>query len=133
LRTDPAVEAELFTAIDRFFDHVADRRLEDTLACFAPDDDVALYGSEVSETVIGADALRRFFECLYRNSVGPRFRFGNRRATVRGEVAWFTAEAEVAIAEQMIAPYRLTGILEYRGGKWFWRHFHGSEPQPDRT
>ena len=133
MRADPTVEAELAAALDRFFDHVAHCRLEETLACFAPDDDVALYGSEVSETVIGQDALRRFFESLYRSSDGPRFRFGDRRATVRGEVAWFTAEAEVAIGGQVIAPYRLTGILERRDGRWLWRLFNGSEPQPDRT
>jgi hypothetical protein len=76
--------------------------------------------------MIGLDALRRFFERLYRSSDGPRFRFGNRRASVSGEVAWFTAEGEVAIGGRVITPYRLTGILERRDGCWLWRLFNGS-------
>jgi hypothetical protein len=25
-------------------------------------------------------------------------------------------------------PYRLTGVLEHQGRRWFWKHFHGAEP-----
>jgi hypothetical protein len=29
-------------------------------------------------------------------------------------------------------PYRMTGVLERQRDTWRWRHFHGSEPIPDR-
>ena len=125
-------EAEVGAAIDAFFDCLADRRLEDTLAAFTLRGDASLYGSEVSEIVIGHAALRRFFGQIYARPHGPRFRLRDRRMSIRGDVAWFTAAAEVAFGEQVLAPYRVTGILEKREGRWLWALFNGSEPRPDR-
>jgi len=118
--------------IGAFFDCLADRRLEDTLAAFTPEGDASLYGSEVSEIVIGHAALRRFFGEVYARPHGPRFKLRDRRVSMREGVAWFTAEAQVAFGDRTITPYRVTGILEKREGRWFWAFFSGSEPRPDR-
>jgi ketosteroid isomerase-like protein len=125
-------EAGVGEAIDTFFGCLADRRLEDTLAAFTPEGDASLYGSEVSEIVIGHAALRSFFGQVYAKAHGPRFKLRDRRVSVRRDVAWFTAAAEVAFGEQVLAPYRVTGILEKREGRWLWALFNGSEPRPDR-
>jgi hypothetical protein len=132
MRPDPATEQALSSTVDRLFDSMAARQLEETLAAFIADESVALYGSEVSEVVIGQDALRDFFERLYAKPHGPRFTLKNPRWSVGDRVAWFTAEAEVRFGDQVVTPYRLTGILEKSEGKWRWALFNGSEPLPDR-
>ena len=133
MRADSTTEREVFAALDDFFENLANRRLEETVAAFAPDADVALYGSEVSEIVIGPDALRRFFHHLYERVGGPRFAFRQRRLSSSGSVAWFVADAEVALGAHVASPYRLSGVLEKRGGRWLWLLFNGSEPRPNRT
>jgi ketosteroid isomerase-like protein len=133
MRADSAMEREVFAALDEFFENLANRRLEETLAAFAPDADVALYGSEVSEIVIGPDALRSFFGRLYEKLGGPRFTFRQRRLSSSGSVAWFVADAEVALGAHVASPYRLSGVLEKRDGRWLWLLFNGSEPQADRA
>ena len=129
---DSATEAEIFAAVDEFFDHLANGRTE-AADCFLAEDDSALHGSEVSESLIGLENIRAFLAKLLTKAGTVRFRFRERRASVSGNVAWFTAEAEVAIGRVVVAPYRVTGILEKRDNLWFWRLFNGSEPQPDRV
>lgn len=132
MRADPPTEAEIFAAVDAFFGHFANRRLEEALAAFLPDADVALYGSEIGEVVVGPDALRDFFGRLFARPGGPCFSLKDRRASVAGNVAWFTSAAEVRIGDLTISQYRLTGVLERRAGRWLWALFNGSEPLPDR-
>ena len=129
---DSATEAEIFAAVDRFFDHLGNARPE-AADCFLQEDDVALHGSERSESAFGPDGIRTLLAKLFAEMGPARFTFGKRRASVSGNVAWFTAEAEVAIGGVVVAPYRVTGILEKRDNVWFWRLFNGSEPQPDRV
>ncbi len=133
MRADPETERAVFAAVDAFFDHFANRRLEEALAAFVPDADVALYGSEVSEIIVGREALRRFFERLFARANGPRFTLEERRASIRGDVAWFTSAATVRIGGTAVSPYRLTGVLERRDGRWLWALFNGSEPLRDRV
>jgi ketosteroid isomerase-like protein len=133
VRADSATEREVLAALDDFFDHLANQRLEEVVAAFVPDADVALYGSEVSEVVIGPDALRSFFERMFKRPDGPRFAFRQRRLSSSGNVAWLVADAEVTVGPHVASPYRLSGVLEKRGGRWLWLLFSGSEPRPDRV
>ena len=132
MRADSATEREVFAALDDFFDHLANQRLEEVLAAFALDADVALYGSEVSEIAIGPAALRSFFGRLFDRPSGPRFAFRQRRLSSSGNIAWFVADAEVTVGPHVASPYRLSGVLEKRNGRWLWRLFNGSEPRSDR-
>jgi ketosteroid isomerase-like protein len=45
-----------------------------------------------------------------------------------GDVAWLTAEAALVLDGESARPYRITGVLERRAGRWLWALFHGSEP-----
>jgi len=123
----PAIAA----AVDGLFDAMAAALLDETLAFFTPADDAALYGSEVGEVIIGHDALRSFFQHLYVKGQGPRFVLRDRRLSIRGDIAWFVAEADVHLAGQIV-PYRVSGVLERHEGRWLWALFNGSEPRPDR-
>ena len=125
-------EAEILAAIDRFLGALAGRRLDEVIDAFSEDADTYLYGSEVSEIVIGPAAIRRFFERFFQARAGPRFTLGARNVSVSGDIAWFVAECEVVVGDQTVAPYRLCGVLQRRDGRWRWRLFNGSEPRPDR-
>jgi ketosteroid isomerase-like protein len=133
LRTDPETEAAIFAAVDAFFDHFANCRLVETLAAFVQDEDVALYGSERAEAFVGRAAIQDFLARLFDRHEGPRFRLESRKASLRGNVAWFVAEASVTVGDQVVAPYRLSLVLERRGGRWLIALFNGSEPLPDRA
>lgn len=133
MKADAETEREVWLAVDALFEHLAACRLEPAFACFAPDPDVTLFGSEVSEAFIGPEALREFLAKLLARPAGPKFRLLDRRMSRRSDVAWFTADAEVTIGAARISPYRLTGVLEKRNGRWLWMLFNGSEPLPDRV
>jgi ketosteroid isomerase-like protein len=132
LQPDPDTAREVFAAVDRFLEHLAEGRLEGAMECFAPDADIALYGSEVSEILIGPAALHGLLSKLTEGGGGPRFTLHARTLSARGDVAWFVAESEVAIGTIRIKPYRIAGVLERRDGRWLWMLFSGSEPLPDR-
>jgi hypothetical protein len=132
LRVAPATEAAILAAVDALFDYLADRRPAEALACFDDDDDVALFGSEASEAFRGRAALRRFLEALLAR-VGPRFILERPLISTQGDAAWFTTEGRVEIGGVAHGPYRLTGVLRRRDGRWYWVLFNGSEPLPDRT
>ena len=130
---DPDTEREIRAAVSAFFDALANRRLDDLVAAFSDESDVALYGSEVSEISIGPQAVRRFLERICALPSGPRFTFGEWQISVDGDVAWLTVPARVAIGETVADPYRLTLILRKRRGRWLIALFNGSEPAPDRS
>ena len=131
MRADRETERAVLAAVDVFFDHLANRRLDEAVECFAPDADVALYGSEVSEVAIGPTALREFLGGIFRKA-GPRFTFKERAISAAGDVAWLTAAATVTIGDAVAGSYRLTLVLERRDGHWLIVLFNGSEPVPDR-
>lgn len=133
MRADAATERAVFAAVDALFDHLAECRLEEALAAFLPDADVALYGSEIGEVVVGPEALRRFLRRLLAGPAGPRFTLKERRVSCCDDVAWFTVPARVEAGGMTVDAYRLTAVLERRDGHWLWAHFSGAEPLPDRA
>ena len=129
---DRATEAEIFAAVDAFFEHLANGRAE-AADCFLEDEDSALHGSEVGESLFGRENIRAFLATLFAKAGSARFTFGERRASISGDIAWFVADAQVAVGAAVVAPYRVSGILERRDGRWRWRLFNGSEPVSGRT
>ena len=133
MKADTGGDDNVWQGVEALFQYLAACRLEEAIACFAPGADVALFGSEISEAFVGPEALRAFLTKILRRSAGPRIRLLDRRMTRHGDVAWFTADAEVTVGGVRISPYRLTGVLEKQDGRWLWRLFNGSEPLPDRV
>jgi ketosteroid isomerase-like protein len=130
MQAEDAAGAEISRAIDVMLEHLACARSE-AADCFA--EDAALYGSERHEVAIGREAIRAFLIDLFAAAGrGPRFKLQERRISAEGEVAWFAATYEVAIGGQVVAPYRLSGVLVRRDGRWTWTLFNGSEPLPPR-
>jgi hypothetical protein len=119
----------VISAIDALLGHIANGRHRETLACFTGDPDCALIGSEEGERAVGAEALRTFFADLYARPYRVLFTLPERRISALGNVAWFAGEGTYRLStEEGEHPYRLTGVLERRSGRWLWQLFSGSEP-----
>ena len=102
---------------------------------FAPDDDTLMAGSELRDLTRGPDELRSHLDAFLEMSGALAFEWRDRQATILGDAAWIFAEGEVILRDadgEQRSPYRLTVVLEKRNETWLWRHFHGSEPRPDR-
>jgi len=120
----------VFTAVDTLLDHIANGRHRESVACFTGDPDCALYGSEEGEQAIGPEALRAFFASLYARPYRVLLVLPERRISALGNVAWIAGEGTYRLSDGDDGehPYRLTGVLERREGRWLWQLFSGSEP-----
>ncbi len=131
MHADPETAHAVRAGIDALFDALETNRLDAALACFAPDPDAALIGSEAGEIAIGAQAIRSFLSSLLERP-GPRFEMSEPVAlSASGDTAWFAGDAIVEVAGMRV-PYRLAGVLVRREDRWLWALFSGSEPIPPR-
>ncbi len=117
---------KVFTAL---LDHIANGRLNETMACFSDDADVALHGSEQNDTSLGAAAIREHMAMLYAQPYRLLFDLQPGKVSAHGNVAWVTASGTVRRSdEDARLPYRLTAVLERRRDRWLWQLFTGSAP-----
>lgn len=120
----------VYKAADALFDHIANGRLKESLACFTDDADITLLGSEDVDVAIGPAAVRAHLEALYAQPFRVLFAFPERRVSAHGNVAWLNAEGVYRLSnEDQERPYRLAGVLERRHAAWLWQLFSGSEPR----
>jgi ketosteroid isomerase-like protein len=125
---------QVLQALERFERLVAERDPA-LLSAFADEADVRLVGSEVSEVATGPAEVEALVRRFFGLPVQIRWEWRSRDVSFVGDVAWLFAQGEAVLrgegGEQRV-PYRMTGVLERRRDTWRWRHFHGSEPIPDR-
>ena len=123
------VKWAVLKAVDVFFDHIANGRLHESVACFTDDADITLIGSEAGELAVGAARIRALLADVYARPYRVLFRFSDRRVSAHGNVAWFTGEGTFRLSTgDEERPYRLSAVLERRGDRWLWQLFSGSEP-----
>ena len=123
---DEVVSAAL-ARLNRFLS-TRDRAIIDEFAATA---DVVLLGSAAEELAIGHDQLGLFFDRLFALPAQLSWDWKQTRIASAGDIAWVFAEGDVVISADGVesrSPYRMTGVLERRAGRWRWRQFHGSEP-----
>lgn len=115
-------------SFNALIDHIANGRLNETMACFSDDADVALFGSEVSETSLGRAAIREHLARIYAQPYRILFDLQPGKVSAHGNVAWLTAEGTYRLStEDERRPYRLTAVFERRADRWLWQLFSGSE------
>jgi ketosteroid isomerase-like protein len=130
MRANAETRWAVLAAVDALFDHIANGRHQESIESFTDDADVMLIGSEPSELAVGPQALRTFFADLYARPYRVLFSLPERRVSAAGNVAWITGEGTYVLSTGgEPAPYRLTGVLERRRGRWLWQLFSGSEPR----
>ena len=128
MQASAEIREEILLALGELRAAVAQRRLEGVLTLFAPDPDTTLIGSSVGEVARGPLEIRGTLERLF---AGPAvsWEWDVVQTSAAGDVAWLLAEATLVVEGQGARPYRITGVLERRSGRWLWTLFHGSEPR----
>lgn len=128
MQASAEVREEVLVSLGELRAAVAERRLEGVLSLFAPDADTTLIGSSIGEVARGPLELRALLERVFE---GPAitWEWDVVQISCAGEVAWLLAEAAFVVEGQGARPYRITGVLERRSGRWVWTLFHGSEPR----
>lgn len=107
---------------------IANGRLNETMACFSDDADVALFGSEATDTGIGAPAIRQHMAELYARPYRILFDLTPGKVSAHGHVAWLTAEGTYRLStDDASHPYRLTVVFERRREQWLVQLFSGAE------
>lgn len=98
---------------------------------FAPEADTLMVGSEAGELARGPIEIAELFRSIMAQPITVVFEWKEARASVAGDQAWLFAAGDFVLRatdEERRGAYRLTGVLQRRGGRWLWQHFHGSEP-----
>jgi uncharacterized protein (TIGR02246 family) len=128
-------DADVVAAVERLSVAFAARDAPAALACFVTDDGISYVGSEKGENAAGREAVQALFGTLFARD--EAYSWQVTRALVReyDDCAYLFAEADGVVhtdAGATVAfPYRLSGVLEERDGRWRWRHCHGCEPAGD--
>jgi ketosteroid isomerase-like protein len=117
--SDPlAVFDALFRAV------LEDRDPDAFMALWAEDDDLAMWGSELTERGDGRAQVRALGEAIAAHPGQIRFTWDEKHVHEDGDVAWINAAGSVNGS-----PYRMTAVLVRRAGEWRWHTFSGSEPR----
>jgi ketosteroid isomerase-like protein len=123
--------------------HVVDELLHDLVAAQRAFDldavldlfssDPVLFGSADGEVAVGREALRSFYEELFRASATYGWTWDEPIAGRHRDVIWFVAPAVLHVVhdggDQRDVPYRLSGVLRLdTDNHWRLALFNGSEP-----
>lgn len=119
----------LDSALDSLIRAIGARNVSRTLACFSSGHAPSVLGSEAGEAAVGWGGIEAFFRRIYDRPAAFRFGFPDRSWTVRGDVAWLTAEGSVVEPDAALGkPYRLTAIFVREEGVWKLALWSGAEP-----
>jgi ketosteroid isomerase-like protein len=129
VQADAATRSEVLYALGELRSAVSERRLEGVLTLFAPDADVTLIGSNTGEFVTGPMNMRPFLEELFDSPDTFSWEWDDVNVSRAGDVAWLWLDGALVVNGRSERPYRITGVLERRQGRWLWTLFHGSEPR----
>jgi len=94
-------------------------------------DDAVLVGSAEGEVTVGREAFTALLKRAYAKEHTVSWEWDTPVVRRLGDLVWFFVEAQVLVVtagKTERAPYRVTGILEWRNTRWVWRHYHGAEP-----
>jgi ketosteroid isomerase-like protein len=109
---------------------IAAQEVGETLAAFSGDPGCALIGSEVGEEALGLAALKSFFVGMFARLSTFSIAWRSRGASTNGDTAWCSAEFDAHMStSDRRGPYRITGVLVRRDGRWLWQLYHGGEPR----
>jgi ketosteroid isomerase-like protein len=129
---DLVTQSEIESTIETFFSLVSARNMK-VLDEFAAGRDVLLVGSDEGEIARGIASIEAFFSKIFARPHTHDWHANRLDVCREGEIAWFFAEGEMTIESadgQEKGPYYISGVMERRGERWYWRQYHGSEPAP---
>jgi len=131
LQADKKTETEVKAALRKLTDTYVKRDLQGFLDCFAPDDDVVVYGTGADEKCIGIERIRTQVRRDWEQSESAVMSFSWMPISAAGGVAWAAADGAIefrANGQDASIPVRVTFVLEQRGDKWLIVQSHFSMP-----
>ena len=94
-------------------------------------DETLMIGRAAAESARGRAEIAAHWAEVFARPETLAFSWRRVEVSVHGPVAWLFAEGELIRRQdegETREPYRLSGVLEPRHGKWLWRLYHGSQP-----
>jgi ketosteroid isomerase-like protein len=128
VQADAETREEILLVLGELRAAVSERRLEGILSLFAPDADATLIGSSTGEIARGPLELRTFLKRVFSSPQKLSWEWDDVSVSSAGDIAWLWLEGGLVIDGRSDRPYRISGVLERRQGRWLWSLFHGSEP-----
>ena len=122
------IREEVLLALGELRSAVSERRIEGAMALFAPDADTTLIRSSDGEVARGPIELREMLEEVFAGPSTISWEWDDVHISSAGGVAWLSLEGMLVLDGTPDRPYRISGVLEQRSGRWLWTLFHGSEP-----
>jgi ketosteroid isomerase-like protein len=113
---------QLFKAI------LEDRDVDAFMDCWAGDDDITMWGSDLHERAVGRDAIRALGTQIAGSQHVLRFEWEELRAHDEGDTGWLNASGSLTVDDGERRDYRLTAVFVRRDGRWRWHTFSGSIP-----
>jgi uncharacterized protein (TIGR02246 family) len=135
MKANEKTESEVTEALKTVADAYAKRDLKRFLACFAPDQDVVLYGTAADEKRIGLEQIQIQVERDWAQTETASMSFAWISTSASGSVAWAAVDGEFrfrADGQDMSLPARITFVLERREGRWLIVQAHFSTPASDQ-
>jgi ketosteroid isomerase-like protein len=130
MNSDDEIKTQIHKALDRFNQLVSTKNLE-VVEDFTPSDEALLIGSEQGEIAAGRQEIEAFFQRVFARPATFSRECQRINAWYAENLAWFFADGQVILSSEKEirrTPYRITGVLENRDGRWLWRLYHGAEP-----
>lgn len=104
-----------------------DRDVGAFMDCWAGDNDVTMWGSDLHERAVGRDAIRALGTQLAGSKHVVRFEWDETRVHDEGDTGWLNASGSLYVDDDR-SDYRLTAVFVRRDGRWRWHTFSGSVP-----
>ena len=104
-----------------------DRDVDAFMDCWAGDDDVTMWGSDLHERAVGREAIRALGTQIAGSQHVLRFDWDETHAHDEGDTGWINASGSLYVDGKR-ADYRLTAVFVRRDGRWRWHTFSGSTP-----
>jgi hypothetical protein len=104
-----------------------DRDVDAFMDCWAGDDDITMWGSDLHERAVGREAIRALGTQIAGSQHVLRFEWDETHAHDEGDTGWINASGSLYVDGER-ADYRLTTVFVRRDGRWRCHTFSGSIP-----
>lgn len=131
MKAPSPIASEVEAVISKMTDAYASRDIAGLMACFAPDDDIVLYGTGADEKRVGPRAIRAQAERDWAQTENAAMTFRSQTISAAGNVAWASMDGSFDVradGEDISMPARVSVVLEKRGDRWLIVHAHFSLP-----
>lgn len=131
MQADEKTETEVKAALQKLIDSYVKRDLQGFLDCFAPDDDVVIYGTGADEKCVGIERIRTQVRRDWEQSESTAMSFSWMPISAAAGVAWAAADGAIEFStngQDASIPVRATFVLERRANKWLIVQSHFSMP-----